>query len=123
MSESRVKRLALLFFRGDRADGILRSYIHHRNLYAKGASEVSQLKTVVEVQGVMVGWLFVKSLFPNAPIFLMAIGAVLALSLKVALCWVIGFWWDRNRIFDKEADWSNARNPTIDALGKKLEGE
>lgn len=119
---SRVRQIVSIFFNGERTDRILRAYIHHRNLYAKGAAEMSFFKTVVEIQGVMVGWLFIKSIMPNIPTVLLAVGAVVLLASKVALCWAIGLWWDSNRHFDKEADWSNKRNPTIDLLGKKLDG-
>lgn len=122
MRSSRVKRIAEIFFHGDRADRILRAYIHHRNLYAKGATEMAFFRTIVEFQGVMVGWLFVKSIWPAIPMTLLVAGCCLALSTKVAFCWLVGWWWDSNRHFDKEADWSNKRNPTIDLLGKKLDG-
>jgi hypothetical protein len=79
--KSRLEYLIKLFIKKtERRDTILKAYIHHRNLYAKGTAELVFVRTN----------------------------------------WVLGWWWDKNRIFDKEADWNNERNPVIDGLNKKI---
>lgn len=103
-----------------RLDRWLRSYIHHKALYSKGWGEVGFIRSLFSPQTMMVGWLFLKSFFPTVPYWLLFIIVPLAVISEVSIGWSIGYWWDKNKIFQKEADWDIKRNPALKGLTDEL---
>ena len=104
----------------ERIKRVMKWYIHHRNLYIKGNAEWGSIRNMVSVQTLMVTWLFLKSIFPVVPSIWLYIGIPLCIAGRILCGWGIGWWWDRNRLYDREADWQNARNPVLDGLDRKI---
>jgi hypothetical protein len=111
---SRIGKIARLFTSDKaRVDRLIKLYIHHRNLYSKGNGEIGSIVAIVNFQSAMVTWLFLRSIFPSLPLWVLAVGFVVAVVGRTVLKWYVGYIWDRKRIFDFEADWGNERNPAI----------
>jgi len=101
-------------------DRWLRVYIHHKNLFTKGRGEIDFVRGLTSYQGIILAWLFVKSLWPAIPYWVVVIGAPAYFVLEVTICWSLGRWWDKNKIFQKEADWGNKRDPVARAINEEL---
>jgi hypothetical protein len=110
--------LRLVFHDQDHRARVLSAYIHHRNLYAKGSSEIGGLFQIVNFQSGMVAWLFLKSIFPDLPLWALAAGFFAAVVGRTVLKWYLGYCWDKHRVFDAETEWQNARNPTLVEIHK-----
>jgi len=106
------------------ANRLIRGYIHHRNLYTKGQAELGILRNLVSYQALLITYLSADNLMTklglDLPLWMVFAGLAVAVVLKIIMQWSLGWWWDRNRIFDKEADWSNTRNPLQKEISKSL---
>ena len=119
---SRAGRILRIF--GGNKDKLLRQYIHHKNIYMKGKSEIGLAYDFIQLQSFMVGWLFLRDIWGGIPTWTIVVVYPLLLLLKVAVYYPFGYWWDKNRVFDKEQDWFNSRDPVAKTLSKKiLDGE
>lgn len=98
----------------------VRFYIHNRNLYSKGYGEYAVVKQLFSFQTVMVSWLFLKSIWPGLDNWIVGVGIPVMVVSRVCLGWSLGWWWDRYKIFDKENDWQNVRNPIQKAVSETL---
>lgn len=111
-------------FSPERSNRLLRGYIHHRNLYNKGQAELGVFRNLVSYQAVLVTYLsadnIVTKLGLDLPLWMVFAGLALAVAVKIACQWFVGYLWDKNRVFDKEADWSNNRNPVAKALNQQV---
>lgn len=118
---SRVRRLIGLFVRDrERLDRWMKLYIHHRNLYAKGQAEFGFVKGLVSLQAIMITWMFLKTTFPFLDNWMFFTFAPILVVLKILLHWVLGYWWEMNNFYDREADWANTRNPVLNGLDRKI---
>lgn len=118
---SRIHRVLFYFTRDDATlEKWSRLYIHNRNLYQKGQSEVQFLKNTFSVQSVMVLWLFIKSIWPEFPLWVFGCVMPVLLLLQMFGHWALGYWWDRNDLYDRESDWLNRRNPIQKAVSETL---
>jgi len=105
----------------DRVRKVMKLYIHHRNLLLKGNGELGFVRNLfVNVQGFMVTYLTAKSMFPWISNKVLYIGVPACIILRVGFSWLLGWWWDKNALYDREADWQNARNPVLDGLDRKI---
>lgn len=123
---SHALSLVRLFTRNpERIRKVMQFYIHHRNLLLKGGAELGFVRNLfVNVQGFMVTYLTLKSMFPWISNKVLYIGVPACIIARVMFSWILGAWWDKNALYDREADWQNARNPVLDGLDKKvLKGE
>lgn len=111
-------------FSPERANRWLRAYIHHRNLYNKGQAELGMFRNLVSYQAVLVTYLSADNLLTklgwNLALWVVFAGLAVAVGFKILLQWSVGWWWDRNQVFQKEADWSNIRNPVQKAMSEHL---
>lgn len=111
-------------FSPERSNRLLRKYIHHRNLYDKGQSELGVFKNLISYQAVLVTYLSADNLLVkfglDVPIWFVFAGLAMAVILKIFVQWSVGWWWDKNQVFPKEADWSNLRNPVQKAVNEQL---
>src|SRR3990167_11056168 len=105
----------------DRFDGCLKTYIHHRNLYAKGHGEVGFIRSLIPLQSLMILWLFLKSI-GEIPNWFAYIGIPVILLSIIALHWVVGYLWEQHKIFDKENDWNNERNKAMRKINEGTGG-
>jgi hypothetical protein len=119
--KSRAESIISWIFRDkNKIESNLKFYIHHRNLYKKGQEESAFFKNMVTFQSMMVTWLFIKSIFPSLPNIIVFAGIPLAIAIRITFNWCVGYWWDKNNIFDRESDWNNVRNPVMNGLDKKI---
>jgi hypothetical protein len=119
---SRAGRFISRFWRDPKKkDRILQNYIHHRNLYAKGNGELGFVWELVRPQNMMITWLFIRDVFPGIPLWVLIVGFPLTIAVKLASKWAVGWWWDREAVFQREADWQNERNPFTETVIRKLE--
>lgn len=96
-------------------------YVHHKSIYAKGESEIGFLRNAVfGFQSFMVGWLFLRSVFPSLPAWVLGILFPTLLLLKVAVYYSVGRMWDREKIFMVERTWSNERDPIARTISRDL---
>ena len=117
----RFRKVIGLFTRDrDRLNAWMLVYIHHRNLYNKGQNELGFFKTLVNVPSLMVFWLFVRSIVPDFPLWLFIVGCPVLMGIKITSNWVVGLWWEKHDFYDREADWSNTRNPISKAISENL---
>jgi hypothetical protein len=97
-----------------------RRYVHHKNLYCKGESEIGFFRQAFfGFQSMAVGWLFIRNIWPDFPTWVIWL-APLLLMVKTAVYWSVGYFWDRNRIFDHEHSWGNQRNPIMKYISHDL---
>lgn len=68
----------------------------------------------------MLGWLFFRDLIPSIPYWVLFILFPLWFVFEIGFSWSVGCWWDRNKVYDKEADWGNSRNPISKAVSETL---
>ena len=115
------KYLRLIFRDPARREKLLAAYIHHRNLYSKGNGEIGSILAIVNFQSAMVTWLFLKSIIPGIPLWCLGVGFSAAIVGRTILKWAFGYYWDKYRVFDAEAEWSNRRNPTLSAIREGVE--
>ena len=81
-------------------------YIHHRNYINKGNSEANTIRHIIQVV------LIAKIAFTELPIWIIVI-----FGLVVVGCyWCLGKFWDLNKGYDCELEWSNSRNPTLQII-------
>ncbi len=119
---SRIDRVLFLIFRDrSRRERMFAAYIHHKNLYSKGNGEISFWVGMANIDTFLLLSIFVKTQFPWIPLWLYVVLFPILIFLRTGAAWFIGWWWDRNDLFARESDWTNKRNPTIDALGRKLD--
>ncbi|MDD5348415.1 MAG: hypothetical protein PHT59_07370 [Candidatus Omnitrophica bacterium] len=114
--------LHLLFKDKEKIERIFRTYIHHRNLYSKGIAEMAFWKGLFFIQPYLVWWVSIKVTFPSFPLWIFVFIAASMMILKIIIGWIIGWWWDKQRLYDRENDWNNRRNPVLDGLDKKVLG-
>ncbi len=118
---SRAKLVMGLFFNDkEKIEKYLKLYIHHRNLYNKGSAEVSFFKSFANTQMYILWWLFARNVWPAFPLWLFLAIVPAVVLLKILVNWVVGYWWDRNKLYDRESDWSNERNPVMNGIEKQL---
>jgi len=121
---SRFQKIMSLFLHDrERLERVVKWYIHNKNLYSKGNSEASFFKGLVNAQVYVVWWLGLKSVLPDFPIVLFICAVPVIVICKIGIHWSIGKWWDKNRFYDREADWQNRRNPVLDGLDRKVLGD
>jgi len=68
----------------------------------------------------MLGWLFVRDVWPGTPLWVLFVVAPVLVSAKIVVNWFVGWWWDRHEVFDREQTWGNKRDPIAKVLSKKL---
>ena len=95
-------------------------YIHHRNLYNKGENEIGFVRRLIGFQPLMITWLFIKSLFPGLPNWIIIAAIPLAVVSKIVANWVLGYLWDKRQLFDAETTWSNERNKLAKSIQRSL---
>lgn len=96
-------------------------YVHHRNIYAKGESEIGFLRNAVfGFQSFMVAWLFMKSLIPWLPTWVMFAAFPCLIAVKFVTYYTVGKLWDREKIFKLEKTWSNERDPMAETISERL---
>ena len=96
-------------------------YVHHKSIYAKGESEVGFIRNAFfGFQSFMVGWLFIRSIFPEMSALLLAVAAPVLIVTKILVYYRIGRYWDREKLFRVEKTWSNERDPMAEAVSRKL---
>ncbi len=118
---SRVDRILYLIFRDrSRRERIFESYVHHKNLYNKGNGEISFWVGMANIDTFLLLSIFVKTQMPWVPLWMYFALFPILIFARTGAAWAIGWWWDKNKLFDTEASWTNKRNPTINALGKKI---
>ena len=110
----------LLFKDKEKLDRWLRAYIHHKNLFNKGHGELGFILGLFNPGLIMVMWLFLRDLFPGLPYWVLFIILPISMILEMGISWSIGYWWDVNQVYDKEADWGNRRNPISKAVSETL---
>ena len=104
----------------ERREKCFKTYIHHKNLYVKGESEIGFFRQAFfGFQSMAVAWLFIRDIWPGFPTWVVVF-APLLLVVKTVVYWSFGYWWDRNRIFDHEHTWSNQRNPIAKYISQDL---
>lgn len=101
-------------------DRWLRFYIHHKNLFSKGRGEVSFILGLFNPGFIMIGWLFLRDLFPGLPHWVLFVILPVSMICEIGISWTLGYWWDINQVYDKEADWGNTRNPIQKAVSETL---
>lgn len=108
----------------NKRDRILRMYIHHRNLYAKGQGELGILRNLISYQALLVTWLsadkFIEKIGWNVPMWMVFSVLAFLIICKILIQWLAGWWWDKNGVFDKELDWANKRNPIQRTISDRL---
>jgi len=118
---SRFKRYFGLWFKDEaKLDRWLRLYIHHKNLFNKGRGEVAFVFSLFNPGSLMIGWLFFRDLVPELPYWVLFIMVPVWMFFEIGLSWSVGLWWDKNKVYDKEADWGNDRNPISKAVSERL---
>ena len=81
----------------------VKCYVNHRNYINKGNNEVSTIRYIIQMV------LIAKIAFPIMPMWMVALLGVLIITGF----WVTGYYWDRIRGYQYEAEWDNKRNPTL----------
>jgi len=108
----------------DRANRLLRFYIHHRNLYMKGQTELGLIRNLISYQALVITYLGADNILMKLgwgiPLWVVFASLGLAVFIKNFIQWYAGYLWNKYRVFDKEADWSNLRNPISKAVNKQL---
>ena len=108
----------------DRRERLWRAYVHYKQIYNKGESEIGWFRSMASFQSYMVAWLFLRDLHPDLPYWMVFAAAPVLVAFKIALYFAVGLFWDRERIFDYEHDWKNKRDPMMKAISRKtLSGE
>lgn len=122
---SRVDKLLLLIFKDrSRREHAFELYIHHKNLYSKGNGEISFWVGMANIDTFLLLSIFIKANFPWIPFWLYCVLFPSLIVARTGVAWFIGWWWDRNGLFDAEASWGNKRNPVLNGLDNKvLRGE
>ena len=87
---------------------------------SKGMNEVNFFKTLFHIQGMLVWWLFAKSIWPWLPAWVAFVAVPILMVVTILVNWSVGMWWERHDVFNKEADWSNERNPVLNGLDNKI---
>ena len=99
---------------------VQRGYIHWRNIYNKGHAEVSFIKGVfLDFQSYSIYWILAKQYF-DLPGYMFFTIIPILLILRIFVCIFIGLYWDKEKLFDKESDWGNIRNPVQKSINNKL---
>jgi hypothetical protein len=118
---SRTAKVLGFFFRDKKkVERYVVLYIHHRNLYNKGANEVAFFKSFANTQMYILWWLFARNVWPDLPVWLFLTVVPVVVLVKIFFNWLVGYWWDRNDLYDRESDWSNKRNPVMNGIEKQL---
>jgi hypothetical protein len=99
---------------------LFEAYIHHKNLYNKGNSEVGFLASIVRPQSYMVAWLFLRDLIPSVPLWVVGAALPVFVITKTAVFYGIGWYWDRKELFHYEDNWNNERSYLGRALNEKV---
>lgn len=90
-------------------------FICQRNRLGKGTSLIYDPKNILQI--VVLGAMYVKMFFGiDLSLPLQAIAGILML---LAL-WGVGYVWDKIRMYDVEAEWSNKRNPFVKEMRDKI---
>lgn len=85
-------------------------YITFRRYLDKGHAEFYWIKGLITFIGII--GVYLKLYFPTIPFYFNIIFA-----LALFLIWfLIGFVWDKLKLFHAEQEWSNKRNPTIQQI-------
>ncbi len=96
-------------------------YVHHKSIYAKGQGEVGFiLSAVLGFQAMMVWWLFIRDMVPGIPRWVFVVTVPVLLIGKMLLFYAIGYFWDKEKIFNIEQTWSNERNPIAKGISTQL---
>lgn len=90
-------------------------YIHNRNLFNKGMSEVYNVKTLIYIYGL--GQIAYKQAFNK---FISIKLSVLFFMSAIIFFWTVGLVWDKWNLFFIEAEWANRRNQYIENMRKKF---
>jgi hypothetical protein len=114
------KLIRLLVHDKAKVDRFIALYIHHRNLYGKGESEISFVRRIASFQSLMITWLFLRNLFPAIPTWIILVAIPVLIVSRTLANWFVGYLWDSRRLFDKETDWNNDRNPAIKFIQQTL---
>lgn len=109
-----------IFTNNDRIDRFLRFYIHHKALYSKGWGELGFIRNLFSPNTLMVGWLFLKSFFPHTPYWVLFIIIPMCVLCELGIGWSLGYWWDKQKAFQKEADWHIKRNAALKGVTDEL---
>lgn len=118
---SRVfKGLSLIVKDRERLDRWFRFYIHHRNLYSKGIAEIAFVKNLVYLQPYLVWWLVIRESYPKFPVWAYVALVPVCIFVKTVFAWCLGRWWDTLKLYDRERDWDNNRNPIHKAVSEAL---
>lgn len=99
---------------------IFKKYIHHKNIYNKGNSEIGFLRTVFGLQSYMILWLFMRDIFPGIPVWIVIAAIPLIVITKTSIYYLMGLFWDKHRLFHEEHAWQNKRNPIMKEISKKV---
>lgn len=114
------KYFRIIFNNPERRERYFSKYIHHRNLYTKGNGELSFVWAIINPQGLMIAWLFLKTTFPGIPLWVLYIVFPVSIILKAIAKWWFGCYWDKKRLFEYEHDWSNKRDPIMKEISKEM---
>jgi hypothetical protein len=114
-----------LFFRDpEKRRRMFNLYIHHKNIYCKGESEIGFIRHVLGFQSVAVYYLVAEKVSDRLgmviPMEWIACAIPVAFSLKIIIYYSVGWLWDHFELFDAEHTWGNKRDPILKVLSEKL---
>lgn len=89
-------------------------YIHHRNLLNKGRGELSYIEMALKLVAIPYGLAFAENIKQNPYALLFGVLGYMA------LCYFIGWWWDKRHHFDQENEWGNQRNPLANDIRRAI---
>ena len=108
MSENKISQRVKIFLQKKIAR-YLPEYINERNLVSKGHNEITILRQIVQMVGIIaIAWKI-------------SIGVGISIGIGyIIFCRYFGLFWDRNKGYDMEAEWGNKRNPFVRGVRRKL---
>lgn len=110
-----------LFFRDIQLrQKIFKRYIHHKNIYNKGNSEIGFIRTIFSLQSYMILWLFIRDIIPGTPAWIAIAAIPLIVTAKTIIYYCIGLFWDKNNLFHEEQAWNNKRDPIMKEISNEI---
>lgn len=97
-------------------DWLFNKYLYERNYIQKAYGEVSWIKGLVEFFLIVaIAWKFLLPGTALPPYLLIILGGLVIITLRM-----VGWFWDKNKFFQREADWGNHRNPFVQEMLREL---
>lgn len=92
---------------------ILDRYMHHRNLLRRGQQEIALYIAIFNVS--MLLSVFLRTVMHLRATWI-AISVVACIIGILAICYILGWIYDKRALFQSESRWLTARNPDIQEI-------